>query len=335
MVASERGSVHVDVEHVDCCPLCGSVERRRWSSCRDRLHQLDDQEFTYSRCRSCGLVYLSVRPTEHDASLLYPNDYAPYVASAGARPADAPPPVGHRRGRAARAVGKVVDRALPDRLPGVLHAVYTPKPPGALVDYGCGGPAFVDGARARGWQTTIGVDMNPGVVARVEAAGHRGVLASDFAAAVADESVAVVRVNHVFEHLYDPVKVLSTIRTKLAPGGTVHLAVPNGKSVWAALFRADWYNSDPRHLVQYAPDHLRLVAERAGFGDVQIVHEVITRDIARSWGYVRERRGSLDHAGVEPLAMDRRLHAILDPPARISASLGRGDRFHALLRAGS
>lgn len=335
MSPSERGSVHVEVERVDSCPVCGSPERRQWSSCRDRLHQLDDQEFTYSRCRSCGLVYLSVRPTEHDAGLLYPDDYAPYVASAGARPAAASAPVEHQRGRVVRSLGKVVDRALPDRLPAALHAVYTPTPPGVIVDYGCGGPAFVDGARARGWQTTIGVDMNPGVVERVSAAGHRGVLAADFGAAVSDASVAVVRVNHVFEHLYDPVEVLMTIRSKVAPGGTVHLAVPNGKSVWAALFRVDWYNSDPRHLVQYAPEHLHRVAERAGFSHVQIVHEVITRDIARSWGYVRERRGSLDHAEVEALASDRRLHAWLDYPARISASLGRGDRFHALLRVGS
>ncbi|MFA5882555.1 MAG: class I SAM-dependent methyltransferase [Acidimicrobiia bacterium] len=339
--SAEPGQVRVAVERVSRCPLCGSGDQRRWFASRDRLHRLDQQDFTYSRCRTCRLVYLSVRPTREDSGRLYPDDYAPYLTSAGARelgetaPASGRPasaPSQPRPRRVTRFVGKAVDRVLPNRLPGVLDAVYTPRPPGALVDYGCGGPAFLDQARTRGWATTIGVDMNPGVVARVADAGHRGVLAGDFGDAVADGSLAVVRLNHVLEHLYDPVEALSTIRSKVAPGGTVHIAVPNGASVWAALFRSDWFNSDPRHLVQYAPAQLRRLAALAGFSDVLIVHEVITKDIARSWGYVRERRGSLDHAGVEALAADKRLQVLLEYPARFSAAIGRGDRFHALLR---
>jgi SAM-dependent methyltransferase len=174
--------------------------------------------------------------------------------------------------------------------------------------------------------------MSAAVVERVAAAGHRGVLADDFDRDVPDSSVTVVRMNHVLEHLYDPVTVLTAIRRKLEPGGTLHVAVPNGRSIWAALSRSYWYNSDPRHLVQYAPDHLRLLAERAGFADVEIVHEVITRDIARTVGYVRTRRGALGHADVEALASDRRLARVLDYPARLSAAAGRSDRFHAFLR---
>jgi SAM-dependent methyltransferase len=336
---AEAAPVHVAVETLAGCPVCGAADQRPWSVCHDRLHGLDDQDFLYVRCGDCGLRYLAVRPTEQDASRLYPTDDASYLLSASvadpesaaaAPPADAPPSAAARASRKARTL---VDRALPDRLPTLLAEVYTPRQPGVLVDYGCGGPAFLDQARADGWTTTIGVDMNPEVVASVVAAGHRGVVVSEVETAIDDGSVAVFRLNHVFEHLYDPVDVLARLRRKLAAGGVVHLAVPNGDSVWAAVFREDWCNSDPRHIVQYGPAQLRRVAAEAGFTQVEVVHEVITRGIALSWGYRRERRGSLSHDGVAALADDRRLGAVLALPARISASLGRGDRFHAVLRA--
>jgi predicted SAM-dependent methyltransferase len=273
-----------------------------------------------------------VRPTAADAGKLYPSDYAPYVAAAASNSsASSSATASAGPGRSARRVTKAFERVAPDMLPGLLDEVYHPRPPGVLVDYGCGGPAFLERARARGWETTIGVDMNVDVVDAVAAAGHRGVPASEVDRAIDDGSVAVFRLNHVFEHLYDPVEVLVQLRAKLAPSGFVHLAVPNGDSVWASLFREDWFNADPRHLVLYGPDQLRVVAERAGFTRVEIVHEVITRDIARSWGYVRERRGRLSHDRVGALGADRRLAAALDLPARLSASVGRGDRFHAVL----
>lgn len=327
--------VRVEIEHVGRCPVCGSAEQRRWAACRDLLHRLDRQVFTYSRCRSCGLRYLSDRPTEAASAALYPDSYAPYVASQQVASTTSPPTSERSvpSGRTTRVLRRAVDRALPDPLPRALEDLYAVPKRGALVDYGCGGPAFLDRMRARGWAATIGVDMNEGVVGRVEAAGHRGVPADAFAEEVDDRSVALARLNHVFEHLYHPVEVLSTIRTKLVDRGAVHIAVPNGDSVWASVFRGYWYNSDPRHIVLYSPGHLRTLAERAGFTDVRIVHEVITRDIARSLGYVGERWGTMDASRVEALGADRRLRGMLIYPARISASMGRGDRFHAVLRA--
>jgi predicted SAM-dependent methyltransferase len=174
--------------------------------------------------------------------------------------------------------------------------------------------------------------MNPKVVERVVAAGHRGVRADAFHLEVEDGSVAVVRMNHVLEHLYEPTDVLSAIRSKLAPGGVVHVAVPNGRSVWAALSRSFWFNADPRHIVQYAPRHLIALAARAGFSDVQIVHEVITRDMARTIRYLRDPHGARDGRRTTETALDDRMAGLLECPARISAAIGRGDRFHALLR---
>lgn len=336
--AASRRSV--ETETVKHCPLCDSTRHRPWARCRDRLHQIVDQEFIYSRCRACGLVFLSVRPTETAAAELYPDQYASYLpqnrASQPARSTRAATssPVPRVLRKVARRGAKLVESAFPDRLPTELERVYTP-PSGhaALVDFGCGRPEFLDQARDRGWYTTMGVDMTPSVLERIEAAGHVAHATADFPEAVADGSIAVIRLNHVLEHLYDPATVLRTTRRKLVPGGVAHVAVPNGRSLSATLFRSYWYNADPRHVVQYAPQHVRSLADRAGFSDVRIVHEVITRDIARSWGYLLEDRGRLDHVGVAALGDDPRLSRLLRYPAWVSAAAGRGDRFHAFLRA--
>ena len=329
----------VGTERVTACPVCASRRLRRWSSAHDRLHRLVDQDFEYSKCRDCHLVLLTVRPVEAGAAALYPDDYGPYTDGQDGEAVTAPP-LGPVLGALSRAQARwplvLVDRAVarvsPDRLPGELAHLYTPpSPSAAMVDYGCGRPAFLDRARGDGWAVTIGVDFTPSVLARVAAAGHRAVAAADVGTAVDDESVDVIRLNHVFEHVYHPLELLELLHRKLLPGGTLHLAIPNGRSWWASVFRRRWFNADPRHLVFYGPDHIRRLAENCGFGEVRILHEVVTRDIVRSWGYVLEDRGRLRHPQVQALALDPDRQRLVLVPARLAAAFGAGDRFHALL----
>lgn len=305
----------------------------------DRLHRLVDQQFVYSRCRGCKLVFLSERPTEAAAPALYPDDYASYVAQGPLRAAPVPPlarPLAAlSRAQSRRPldlVPKVVARAVPDRLPPALARLYSPPGEGATVlDYGCGRTDVLDRARDQGWDHTIGVDFTTSVLAAVAAAGHRAVAASRLDAEVADASVELVRLNHVLEHVYDPLGLLTLLRRKTAPGGAVHVVVPNGASAWAALFRGRWFNSDPRHLSLFRPAHVRSLSARAGFGKVQVLHETTSRDIVRSWGYRLEDRGRIAHEQVQALADDPARARLLWYPARASAVLGVGDRFHAVL----
>jgi 2-polyprenyl-3-methyl-5-hydroxy-6-metoxy-1,4-benzoquinol methylase len=75
-----------------------------------------------------------------------------------------------------------------------------------------------------------------------------------------------VSMNHVIEHLHDPVATLKECRRIMKPGGTISIATPNLASAGHKLFGPDWFALDPpRHLVLFTPDSLRRALRTAGF----------------------------------------------------------------------
>ena len=339
-------SARARTERVVACPLCGA--RRLSPVCRahERLYNLGHQSFAYARCSGCGVVIQSIRPVEADVAAFYPPRYLPYQANPVVRADTASPARGphlplhpgfRRRAtvvalRAVASLNAALARRFPDPLPGVLDALYTPPRRGqVLLDFGCGSAAFLDSARARGWET-LGVDFLPEIVESVRRAGHRVLLLNDATwDAIPDGSVDLVRLNHVIEHLYAPRETIAQLRRKLRPGGRLHLATPNATSVTFRLLRRHWCSLDcPRHIVIYTPRSTRRLLRSAGFGRVDCFQEVLTKDVARSLGLLLEHRGWLDTSAALDMMHRRGLATLLFAPARLAALAGTADRFHAV-----
>ena len=71
---------------------------------------------------------------------------------------------------------------------------------------------------------------------------------------------------HVFEHLYEPQRVLARVAELLKPGGKVILSVPNFASFQRRLFKTHWYAFDvPRHLHHFSPRALEMLLQVQGF----------------------------------------------------------------------
>ncbi|MFO0810881.1 MAG: class I SAM-dependent methyltransferase [Gemmataceae bacterium] len=337
----------VCTERIRTCPTCGSGRARVACRAHERLYHLSPETFEYVRCSGCGVVYQSLRPAEADIAAFYPSDYGPYQAAPAVRHDAAAVPQGPHvplhpgfrrklRGAALKVLGRVnaaIARRLPDPLPGALHAMYDPPRPGAiLLDFGCGSAAFLDQARRRGWDT-LGVDFVPGVVDAVRSAGHRGMLLTPTMwESIPDGSIDAVRMNHVLEHLYAPHETLAHLQRKLRPGGRLHLATPNAACATFALLGQRWFSLDcPRHIVLYSPKTVRPLLQRAGFREITCYNEVLTKDMARSLGYLLQDWGQLDDHGVSTMPDRPILNGMLFGPARLAALLGRADRFHAIV----
>jgi len=331
-----EAATRLETERVEACPLCGSTATTPWrSDARDWQQPEAADRYEYERCTACGACFLAVRPLESELGKVYFPSYGPYQAKPGATPE---PPRASLPARAASLPLHVAGAALGlrgrRRLPRLLERFYTPEPDGeTLLDYGCGTPAFLDGARENGF-ATVGADFTEEVVQAVRASGHRAFLVGEeLERNVADDSVGCVRMNHVMEHLYHPREALAAIHAKLRPGGRIHISTPNPGSIGSRIFGRRWHALDsPRHVVLYRPNVLRKLLEQVGFGDVSVVNEVGPKDLTRSWGIVLYDRGRIAHEQIAAMADDPTRFGLLLPVASVGALVSRADRFHVFAR---
>jgi 2-polyprenyl-3-methyl-5-hydroxy-6-metoxy-1,4-benzoquinol methylase len=309
-------TVRIDLEQLKACRVCGHQDLSPWrDACRDTSGTVDVR-FAYVRCAGCGAAQLSSGPSSTSAGAFYPDEYAPYN-----RPSPAvlamfrPPAEGDKP------------------LLRLLRSIYGCPPADArLLDFGCGSPATLDAARESGWSGT-GVDFSPLVVDAVRAAGHEAMLVDDFESRPTG-SYDVIRGNHVVEHVYDPPGLVTRLLGHLRPGGVLHLATPNPDGVGSRLFGRHWFSLDaPRHVVLFPPALLASMLLDAGAADVQVAHEVVTKDIVRSGTYLRQQL--LGGGGADVTASDGSalLNRAARPLAELAARRGASDRYHVFAYA--
>jgi SAM-dependent methyltransferase len=139
------------------------------------------------------------------------------------------------------------------------------RPPGALLDVGCGTGEFLAAARHRGW-TVAGVD--PVADAAAFCREERGL---DVRTGLLQEvglppaSFDVVCASHVLEHMPKATEFLELLSRWARPGGHVLVEVPNYRGVQRKAMGADWPGLRPlEHVVYFSSDSLRTALVRAG-----------------------------------------------------------------------
>lgn len=148
-----------------------------------------------------------------------------------------------------------------------IHGVYVPLFAGRrrVVDLACGEGAFV-GLLAEAGHEVLGVDADPGCVARARGAGlpivHADVF--DWLAAQPAESVDGLFNAHLVEHLpFEQVLALfGEARRVLAPGGVLVTVTPNVRALYSHL---EMFYQHFGHVTFYHPRLLAFFAARAGF----------------------------------------------------------------------
>ncbi len=165
----------------------------------------------------------------------------------------------------------------------------------SLIDLGAGQGRFVSMARAAGIDTE-GIEQAPANVA--EAKRRYGVVLSEQTVAQfldgEPRNIECVTLLNVFEHLPDPVGVLTMLRSTIRPGGTLLVIVPNtdftltlGAFRRAIGFRdvfmmeSPWFSQQgfdpPVHLSSFTARHLAAALSKSGFRPLNIEHAPVIR----------------------------------------------------------
>lgn len=252
--ASQRGPV-VSGEMTDWqlqdCPICHDGGTTLVYEVPDRL--LDDPEplrFTLRRCERCDLLIQSPRPRHLERFYVgYPN-HAPF-----------------RRPKWVAVLLRLWD--LPRELK--LRSLLADR--ARILEIGCGSGSNSDVlTRHAGWSYR-GLEPSPRAV---EVARERGldVIQGDASTlAEAEGRYDLLFMQHVFEHLPDPVEVLERAASKLTESGLVMLVVPNHRSLEHWAFRRFWIGLEqPRHLWVFSPRSIERLLDVAGFTVQSISH---------------------------------------------------------------
>lgn len=225
------------------CPVCHGTEFRSRFTGRTTRRPDDPNEWHVDQCASCSLSFMNPRPTWDELKPYYTSEYPAYQGSHGTDATD----------------DQVIEEA---RKSGEFRHI--PLPIGKKVlDVGCGGGFFLRICQKLG-ATTQGIEPSPVAAEKASSFGlnvFNGTI-EDFET---DERFDVITASQVLEHVPDPLATLTRMKSLLAPGGMIWIAVPNAACRWAEALGWKWDGADlPYHLLQFTPQSLTTTAANSG-----------------------------------------------------------------------
>jgi 2-polyprenyl-3-methyl-5-hydroxy-6-metoxy-1,4-benzoquinol methylase len=228
------------------------------------------------QCPNCDLVWVNPRPIPEDIGKLYSQYFthqvqgAPERALAGLRKIVNSSVLeysfGYQIEGSSKMLGLMLSKIGPiEDIVGDSVRYLKASEKGRLLDVGCGNGLFLDHMRHLGWEV-VGVepDEEAAFVAR-EKLGLEVFQGSLEEAKFSDGHFDAITMNHVIEHVPDPIGLLKECRRVLRLGGKLIVATPNVGSLGAHVFGEHWRGLEvPRHIFLFSPRSLRTCAERSG-----------------------------------------------------------------------
>ncbi len=278
-----------DLEAAGRCEICGYARRSRWlTDLSDKIFRSAPGRWTLWKCDDCGGAQLDPRPTPESIGRAYANYYThqnsgkhflvlgnqsklhlkralhlSYYNHTFGHQLKGSLPYGWlvialSRRRRARA-GQFIRH-----LPG-------PASGAQLLDVGCGDGGFLRIARELGF-SPMGIEFDPVAANLAQSQGFNIKVGAIADIDIAEASIDHITLNHVIEHLHQPVTALRRMLRWLRPGGRIWLQTPNIESKGAAHYGADWRGLEPpRHLVMFGPRSLQIALEQSGFEQVKLM----------------------------------------------------------------
>ena len=187
---------------------------------------------------------------------------------------------------------------------------------GRLLEIGVGSGSFLQHARVAGFEVA-GCDLSEVICRRIQSALKIHMHCSDVDSLPRGQWDVVV-MNHVVEHVEDPVAFLRAARERLRPGGSLHIAVPN-VACWEARLPG-WNSYERYHLAYFNGATLHRALRAAGFTPVlQFTHETFSGwSLAILRTFLRPKTKSEPGSGDQAAPSRSWLRAVLEHPYRFA-----------------
>lgn len=228
------------------CLACGGTRTSFWDKAHDVEYQSCDDEFSFYRCESCGVLFIDPVPAGR-LNEIYPANYYSYAAPGASL---------------AQTVKGWLDRRF-------FRSILARLSGNALTALDVGGGAGWQLGSLRATDSRIKetwiVDLDPKAAELANQNGHRYFCGriEDFETDVRFDLILLL---NLIEHVRDPKAVLEKVRTLLKPGGLVVVKTPNHDAWDARVFRQrSWAGYHcPRHWVLFTKESLAVLVAQVG-----------------------------------------------------------------------
>ena len=252
------------------CKVCGNTSGNNNYTIREMQLGLRE-DFKYQLCGKCGCMQLQNMPA--DMGRYYPNDQY-YSFKAGA--ATAPKSDWLRRVKASYLLYKK------NKVLGIMLSIGYNKPAyydwmripnvqlnDTILDVGCGSGELLSSLYKIGFTNLTGIDpfidkdLQRGAINIYKQSIYEHTAKYDY-----------IMLNHAFEHMDEPLKVLLRLNKLLNRGKYLLIRTPvMGMYSWKN-YHEHWMDLDaPRHIIIHSLESIKILAAAAGFEIKQIVYD--------------------------------------------------------------
>lgn len=334
-IAERRTWPSEGLERVSACPVCGSSQRSpAHASLTDEVFFCAPGTWEMHQCDACSSCYLDPRPNPATIHLAY-GQYFTHADAEGIAERNATGRLAQLRRSWANGYRnwRYGTQSLPASRLGVVAAFVIPRLRRAadsrmrfiprraegrrLLDVGAGNGTYLLHAQSAGWQV-IGVEPDASAVAAARRAGldvRQGGIES---LSETPESLDVITLNHVIEHVHDPRAVLQKAFELLRPGGLLYIETPCATSYGHMRFGRHWRGLEPpRHLVLFTWSSLETLLRDVGFNRIRrLTRSDVYPTLARKSRTIKQG-GNPEAAPRTPLVIRlidaaQSVHAIID-----------------------
>jgi 2-polyprenyl-3-methyl-5-hydroxy-6-metoxy-1,4-benzoquinol methylase len=279
------------------CALCGEGG----SSKPYLLARGEEEYFRYHRCAACGLVYLNPRPAAREILQYYDQEYY------GEGKQKFHPWIEVFRIFFARQRVRRVKRFIAGK--------------GQALDIGCGQGTFLNLLRKEGWEV-FGTELSEKQAGRAMEAALPVSIGELREGQFPAESLDLVTLWQVIEHLFEPGAVIRCIRPMLKKRGIVAISTPNIDSLQAHVFKESWFHLDPpRHLYLFSLKTLEQLMAQEGFRLFHLRHLSFEQD---PYGWLQSSLNRMSFA-------ENTLYAFIKNKARNGTALNPWELWRNLL----